>query len=250
MKIIAVYNIKGGVGKTVTSVNFAYTVAKAGNSVLLVDLDPQGASTFYFDVELSLKGNSKKILSNKKNINSSIKDSGYKNLDILPADINYRKVDFIISELKSADKWLKKLLKPVKKEYDYIILDCPPNITTLSENVFQNSDAILTPVVPSTLSVRTFEQMIEFFEENKINPKKIHPFFSMVERRKSMHTSMMENFMKEHKNTIDVKIPYLSVIEKMGEYKTPVVHRYPYYEISFFYKKLWKELEARLNGKK
>ena len=72
MKIIAVYNIKGGVGKTATSVNMAYTIAKDGFNTLIVDLDPQGASTYYFKAEPKLKGKSKKILSAKKDISESI----------------------------------------------------------------------------------------------------------------------------------------------------------------------------------
>lgn len=247
MKIIAVYNIKGGVGKTSTSVNMAYTIAKDGFKTLIVDLDPQGASTYYFKAQPTLKGKSKKILSAKKEISHSIVTTDYTNLDILPADPSYRKIDFIIDELKGGDKWLKKLLKPVKKAYDYIILDCPPNVTNLSENVFRNSDTVLVPVVPTILSVRTYDQMLDFFNEAKIDENKIIPFFSMVEKRKSMHSRIMNEFLEKHPRTINVGIPYLSLIEKMGEYRSPVTHKYPYYEASFCYKKLWKELKTKID---
>lgn len=246
MKIIAVYNIKGGVGKTATSVNMAYTIAKDGFNTLIVDLDPQGASTYYFKAEPKLKGKSKKILSAKKDISESIVTTDYTNLDILPADPSYRKIDFIIDDLKGGDKWLKKILKPVKKAYDYVILDCPPNVTNLSENVFRNSDLVLVPVVPTILSVRTFDQMLAFFQEEKIDDNKIIPFFSMVEKRKNMHNRIMNEFLEKNSNTINVGIPYLSLIEKMGEYRSPVTHKYPYYEASFCYKKLWKELKTKI----
>lgn len=247
MKIIAVYNIKGGVGKTSTSVNMAYTIAKDGYKTLIVDLDPQGASTYYFKASPKLKGKSNKILNTKKDISESIVTTDFANLDILPADPSYRKIDFIIDQLKGGEKWLKKILRPVKKAYDMVILDCPPNVTNLSENVFRNSDIILVPVVPTTLSVRTYDQMINFFEEEKIDQHKIIPFFSMVEKRKTMHIRTMEEFLFKNSNTINVSVPFLSIIERMGEYRSPVAHKYPYYEASFCYKKLWKELKTRID---
>lgn len=102
-----------------------------------------------------------------------------------------------------------------KKAYDYVILDCPPNVTNLSENVFRNSDLVLVPVVPTILSVRTFDQMLAFFQEEKIDYNKIIPFFSMVEKRKNMHNRIMNEFLEKNSNTINVGIPYLSLIEKM-----------------------------------
>src|SRR6185437_5656836 len=89
-----------------------------------------------------------KGLPDKKNLEDLIQETDYKNLDLLPADTRYRQLDSFISEMKNSDKWLRKLLKPVKKQYDYIIIDCPPNITALSENILKNSDAVLVPVYP------------------------------------------------------------------------------------------------------
>ena len=148
--------------------------------------------------------------------------------------------------MKSSDKWLRKLLKPVKKDYDYIILDCPPNITALSENIFINVDAILIPVVPTVLSIRTYEQLATYFKQEKLDKKKLIPFFSMVERKKNMHNELMENFLENYSNTIDVAIQYSSQVEKMGEYLEPFLYKYPNSEISESYLNLWDLLKLKL----
>lgn len=245
MKIIAIFNIKGGVGKTATAVNLAFTAAKEGNKVLLVDLDPQGASTFYFQLERV--DHAKKLIAGTTDLSKAVHDSGYENLDILPASGDYRKMDAYLENLKSgSSKWLSNFFKPVKKKYDYVILDCPPNMSLYSENILRNSDMVLAPVVPTTLSVRTYEQMQEFCSQNKIDKKKIYPFFSMYEMRKSLHNEIIEEFTKAHKETIEVVIPYKSEVEKMGLYQAPYTARYPASDITYLYKQLWKAAKKRV----
>lgn len=244
MKIIAIFNIKGGVGKTATAVNLAFTAAKEGNKVLLVDLDPQGASTFYFQLERV--DNAKKLISGTSDLSKATHDSGYENLDILPASGDYRKMDSYLTNLKTgSSKWLSNFFKPVKKNYDYVILDCPPNVSLYSENILRNSDIVLAPVVPTTLSVRTYEQLQEFCTQNKIDKKKIFPFFSMYEMRKSLHNETISEFVMAHKETINVVIPFKSDVEKMGLYQAPYTARYPHSDITYLYKELWKAAKKK-----
>lgn len=247
MQVIAVFNIKGGVGKTATAVNLAHTASAEGHKVLLVDLDPQGASTFYFQLERT--DNGKKIMSGATDITKAIHDSGYANLDILPASGDYRKMDAYLQSLKTgASRWLTNLFKPVKKKYDYVILDCPPNVSLYSENILRNSDFVLVPMVPTTLSVRTYEQLSEFCLEQKIDRKKVHPFFSMYETRKSLHNETITEFTRAHKETIHVVIPYKSDVEKMGIYLAPFTAKFPSSDIAYLYKQLWRAVKRKLNG--
>jgi chromosome partitioning protein len=246
MKTIAVYNIKGGVGKTATSVNIAYAAAEDGYHVLLVDIDPQGASSFYFGIKPFLEGDVRKIISGGKSIEGSIQETAFKNLDILPSDSKYRKLDRFLHDMKKSDKWLKRLFSPVKKQYDYIFIDCPPSITSVSENLFEHADAILVPVIPTVLSIRTYEQLKDFFREEKLDRKKLFPFFSMYERRKTMHNESMHSFSGNYPECLNIAIPYNSEIEKMGEYKAPIVCRYPYAEASEAYRKLWRKLKRSI----
>jgi chromosome partitioning protein len=245
MKIIAVYHIKGGVGKTATSVNIAYAAATEGNRVLLLDIDPQGASSFYFNVKADEDEGHQAVFGDAS-LDSSIKKTDFKNLDILPSDGRYRRLDHFITKMKRSDKWLKKLFSPVKKEYDYVFIDCPPSITAVAENLFEHTDAILVPVIPTTLSIRTYEQLKGFFKKEKLDKKKLFPFFSMYERRKNMHNESMIQFEKDYPECISVAIPYNSEIEKMGEYRMPIVHKYPYTEASEMYRRLWKRLKAKI----
>lgn len=245
MKIIAVFNIKGGVGKTATTVNLAYAASLDKSKVLLADMDPQGASSFYYGIEREKLG--KKIISGDKPISEIIQPTAFENIDLLPAQQDFRKMDAWLNELKQG-KWLRNILSPVKKLYDYVILDCPPNITLYSENILRNADVILVPVVPTVLSVRTYKQLIQFCDQEKIDRTRLYPFFSMYESRKWLHNELIERFTRTYKETIDVVIPYNSRVERMGVYMQPFLHRYPDSEISYLYKQLWKFVKRRLEN--
>ena len=160
MKIIACYSNKGGVGKTATAVNLACALAASGKRTLLCDLDLQGAASFYFRVKPSKKLTEASFFEGVEKFTKAIRGSDYENLDILPANLTFRDFDIFLSQLRDPRSRPKKALKAVKGDYDVILLDCPPNISTLSENVFRAADAIIVPVIPTTLSQRTFGQLV------------------------------------------------------------------------------------------
>ena len=112
MRIIGVYNIKGGVGKTATAVNLAYLSARDGFRTLVWDLDPQGAASFYFRIKPRVKGGGKKMVRGGKELDELIKGSDFDNLDLLPADFSYRNMDLVLNEAKKPAKQLLKLLPP------------------------------------------------------------------------------------------------------------------------------------------
>lgn len=224
MKIIACYSNKGGVGKTATSVNLAFALAASGKRTLLCDLDPQGASSFYFRVKPSKKLTDTAFFKDVEKFTSAIRGSDYDNLDILPANMSFRDFDVFLSRMRNSRSRLKKALEAVKKDYDVIVLDCPPSISTLSENVFRSSDAILVPIIPTTLSQRTFEQLVEFFKQNKLPVQKLHGFFSMVQSVKKLHGETIDEMRRAYKpRLMQTQIPFASDIERMGIQRAPVM---------------------------
>ena len=184
MTTLALYSNKGGVGKTAAAVNLSYLAAQAGAKTLICDLDPQSSATYYFRVKPKLKVGAKGFIKGGKQINKSIKGTDYENLDLLPADFTLRNLDAAFDKLKRPKERLGKIIKPFKSEYDLIIFDCPVTISVLAENIFNAVEFILVPLIPTTLSVRTYKQLLSFCRKNKYDAGKIYTFFSMVDRRK------------------------------------------------------------------
>lgn len=242
MKIIAVYCSKGGVGKTATSVNLAYTASRHGYSTLLCDLDPQGASSYYFRIRPKKKFNSKKLLRGK--LQGYIRGTDFDDLDLLPAHFSHRNIDLMLDRKKQAADVLAQILDPLADEYDLVFLDCPPNLTLLSEAIIESADLVVTPVIPTTLSMLSLEQLLKLCKKTGVAKEKIHAFFSMAERRKSMHMNIIGRYRK-YKIFMKTIIPYLAEVEKMGITRKPVAAVQKSTPAGLAYERLWKEVELR-----
>ncbi|MBN2424241.1 MAG: AAA family ATPase [Calditrichaceae bacterium] len=247
MSVFALYNIKGGVGKTSAAVNFAWLSAQQ-DKTLLIDLDPQSASSFYFRVRAAKKHSSKKLIKKTKSLDKFIRGTDFPGLDILPADLSYRNLDLELKKSKNSRSRLRRILNNFKEEYTVIIIDCPPNITLVSENIFQAADYLLIPTIPTYLSELTLIKLIDFFTEENISQKKIQPFFSMVEKRKKLHLQKIDELSEKYHFLIN-HIPYLSDIEKMGEERMPVCSQRPASPAAQAYKNLWEEINKRIKNK-
>ncbi|MCL2790962.1 MAG: AAA family ATPase [Desulfobulbus sp.] len=246
MSIIAVYNIKGGVGKTATSVNLAYLSAQQQGKTLLLDMDPQASASFYFRIRSPKKFGTKQLLKGGRHIEENIKGTDYPGLDMLPADFSYRNIDLALDECRKSHKRLSKVLVPLQEEYDRIILDCPPNLTLLSENIFYAADYILAPVIPTTLSLLSLDQLFAFLDEIGQAHDKVMIFFSMVEKRKKMHVEMMQSLRERRNRVLHTIIPYSADIERMGVYRQPVAAALPASSATVAYKSLWYEIQNLL----
>jgi cellulose biosynthesis protein BcsQ len=246
MHILGVYNIKGGVGKTATAVNLAYLTAQKGYRTLIWDLDPQAAATFYFRIKPKVKGSKKRLVSGKLDLDDVVKATDFENLDMLPADFAYRNMDLQLEGSKKPTKQLIKLLQPFSYYYDYIFLDCPPSISLVSENIFQAAEGLLLPLIPTTLSLRTYQQLLDFLEGNSIRELELMPFFSMVDRRKRMHLDVMKSLQETHSELLPTQIPYVSDVEKMGLYRMPVPVFAPKCQATTAYQTLWNNMLQRL----
>lgn len=247
--IIALHNIKGGVGKTSCTVNLAYLSAKKGLRTLLCDLDPQGASTFYLQAEDALSLGASKLAKGKK-LDSRIVQTAYENLSLLPADLSYRELDVVLSDMKKSRKRLKQAFAPLEERFDVIFLDCPPNVTLLSENIFRAADVLLVPLIPAPLSMMTYRKLVAFFEQERLDPRKIVPFFSMVEPRKRMHRDTMQQFFDESLSVFNSYIPFSSVVEQMGQRCMPVHEYSKRSKAARSFEELWTELDERIGLKR
>jgi chromosome partitioning protein len=246
MKIISCYSIKGGVGKTATAVNIAYMAAQSGYRTLLVDLDPQGASSFYFRVKPSAKQRGKRLIHASQSLLKQIRASDFDNLDLIPAHMSFRNFDALLSQLKKSNQRLGKTFDTLSGEYDLIILDCPPTISYLSEAVFTASDLIFVPVIPTTLSERTFEQLLDFFKKNDYPKKRIIPFFTMAQAHKTLHKNTMQSMQNRYSRFLKTAIPFSADVENMGEYRAPVGVFARHRPANRAYLQLWEEMQKKI----
>jgi chromosome partitioning protein len=243
MKTVALYSIKGGVGKTAAAVNLAYLASLDGCKTILCDLDPQGSASFYFRITPSRKFNKRKFLLGGKHILRNIKATDYDHLDFLPSDLSYRNLDILLGDFRKSKRRLRKIISPLSRTYDYVFLDCPPGITLLSENIFEAVDHLLVPLIPTTLSVVAYAKLLKFFKDKSLDRTKIKAFFSMVEKRKRMHRDIMAEIGRRDSNMLNGAIPYLADIERMGIHREPVGAYRPGSLANQAYLRLWQELQ-------
>ena len=244
MKTLATYNIKGGVGKTASAVNLAYLAAQGGLRTLLWDLDPQGAASYLLRVRPRVKGGGKALVSGKRSLEDAVKVTEYDGLDLVPADFTYRNLDLVLGETKKPTQRIARLLAPMADDYDVIVLDCPPGISLVSENVVDAADILLVPLIPTTLSVRTLEQLTEFVGELD-HPPALFPFFTMVDGRKRLHREVIDDLRAHRDDLATTVVPALSLVEQMAVHRAPLPVFAPRSRVTRSYEDLWAEVSAR-----
>jgi chromosome partitioning protein len=251
-KVLATYNIKGGVGKTSAAANLAYLAARDGARTLLWDLDPQGASTYLFRIKPKVRGGAGKLVRLKSKAAALIKGTDYEGLDLLPADFSYRHMDLALDRFKRPTRRLVRVLQPLRSDYDYMFLDCPPSISLVSESVFEAADALLVPIIPATLSSRTFEQLEELLRGGATaaagsnGRPQILAFFSMVDSRKRLHRDVMERLRGQWGSMLATAIPASAEVERMGVERDIVASYAPRGRAAAAYEELWGDVRRAL----
>lgn len=245
MKVLATYSIKGGVGKTTSAVNLACEAARSGARVLVWDLDPQGAATFFFRIQPKVKGGTQRLVGAKGDLVPHVRASDVAGIHVVPADFSLRHLDLHLDGTKRPTERLATLLAGVAPRYDVVILDCPPSISLASESVFGAADALLVPVIPTTLSSRTLRQLSVFLQGQEAAPILL-PYFSMTDGRKRLHKEVMADLRAEWPALLDTAIPNASVIERMGPERAPVAAYAPASVAAAAFDRLWAEVSARV----
>jgi cellulose biosynthesis protein BcsQ len=218
--IISLYNIKGGVGKTSTCINLSFIASKRGKT-LLIDLDPQGASSYFYEK----RPKKRNIL--KKDLSKIIKHTRLPNLDIIPAD----------TKLENYKGDIEKILENLKKEYDFIFIDAPASLSPLTRDILKYSDIVIVPVMPNILSLRTYNQIVDMNIA-----KNVKLLLNGVEN-KPAHKKIVKTILTLPKaQYLRTYIPRSDMIENMPFYRSSVISKYPQSNITKAYYKLFNEL--------
>jgi chromosome partitioning protein len=246
MEIIADATMQGGVGKTTTAVNLAYLSAASGWSTLLWDLDAQAGATHALGLDPVDDARAERVVRGRDEPQDAIVSTGYERLDLLPGDLSLRRIDERLADRKHPTRRLLKLSRTVRSRYAALFIDCAPGMSLLSENVLRAADAIVVPVVPSPLSVRMLDELAAFIAGHGWSDLVLLPFFSMVDRRRALHSEFIEETRRRLPCLLRTEVPDWSDIERMTQRRAPLPSFAPHSAASRVYVELWREIDARL----
>jgi chromosome partitioning protein len=246
MQTLALYNLKGGVGKTTAAVNMAYFAAQEGCRTLLWDLDTQGSATFHFRITAATEDPIQNYAVHKMDrpIQRLIRPTNYPNLDVIPANFKIRHLDVVLKDLTKGKRVMSKLIQALAPSYDYLLFDCPASISLLAQTIFQTADYLIIPVIPTTLSFQTFQRIQHYLARYARGREQSVPFFSMVDLRKTLHREIMSKFGPEN-GFCKAFIQTRSIIEQMGRYRAPLPDYDQESRAFEEYHMLWEEIKIR-----
>lgn len=241
--IVAVYSVKGGVGKTTLAANLAWCSAQAGRRTLLWDLDAAGGAGFLYGIEPEGDEQVSDLFARLRSPRRLIRPTAWDNLDILPADESIRALDTQLLRLGKRRR-IAKLAAELAERYDTIILDCPPVMNELSAQVMRAADLVIVPLPPSPLSARALHLVEREVTGNGRGHPPILPVLSMLDLRRTLHREARDA------NSNWPAIPYASAVEQCAVRHLPVGALAPSSPAAQAFARLWRAIAAKLEERK
>jgi chromosome partitioning protein len=212
-RIIAITNQKGGVGKTTTAINLAATLAEANQKVLLLDFDPQGNATSGFGVDMSeVEHSIYDALTGDCDLSETILEDVIENMDLIPADMDLAATDVEFVDVDRKNYVLKDILRPYKEQYNYILIDCPPSLGTITVNALTAADTVIIPIQCEYYALEGLKQVMESIHivQQQLNPElKLEGIvFTMYDSRNRLSQDVVDAVRQNFKGNIyDTIIP-------------------------------------------
>ncbi len=246
-KTIAIFNQKGGVGKTTTCVNFAACLGYKDKKTLLVDLDPQGNSTSGVGVDKSeVKQSTYDMLINEVPAKDILIKTEFKNLELLPSNMNLAGAELELDEVEDRAKALKRALAPIYLEYDYIIIDCPPSLGLLSINALTAADTLIVPLQCEYYALEGLSQLL-----GTVRTVKQHynehlelegVLFTMYDSRLKLNQQVQDEVNEYFPNkAYKAMIPRSVKLAEAPSYGEPIIYYEKYSKPAFAYRKFTDE---------
>lgn len=241
MAVIAVYSVKGGVGKTTIAVDLAWRAASIGaKQTLLWDLDPQGGAGFLLGLEPHKTVNVAGLFQRNGKPRDRIEETRFDNLSVIQADMSLRSLPMQLARMGS-QKRLATMLSFLRADYPRIVLDCPPMLGEVSDQIMQAADLIILPLPASPLAKRAYDQVREELRSNHRDHPPILPVLSMYDARRKLHRQTRENGAANWP-----MIPQSSLIEQVATRNEPIASFANWSDPSRALGRLWSAVEMKL----